>query len=126
MTKGLGEGHRAPYLPRCVEGRRSVKLITIRHTVANISPVTSGFDTERAANLLRGILDIGVEVVNEILSYRQDAEVPLLPPKCYLMTFSGGSWAKVEDLQKCLMNNPQYGKQRSFLYYIHYPNLFPR
>ena len=65
-----------------------MRLIAIHHTAANIwpgiSPVTSGFDTERMVDLLRAILGIGAEAVNEILSYEQDAEVPLLPPKCYL------------------------------------------
>ena len=36
----------------------------------------------RVANLLR--VDIGVDVVNEVLNYGQDGEEPLLPPKCYL------------------------------------------
>ena len=107
MTKGLGEGH---CLPWCVEGRRSVRLVAIGPTAANIwpgiSPVTTGFDTQRASNLLRAFLDVGVEVVDEISSYRQDAGVPLLPPKCDL-TFSGGSWAKVEDLQMCFVTNPK-------------------
>ena len=89
MARGLGEGHyRALCLPRCVEGRRSVRLVAIHHIAANIwpgiSPVTSGFDTESVANILRAFLDIAVEVVNEILSFRQDAVVPRLPPKCHL------------------------------------------
>ena len=64
-----------------------VRLIAIHHIAANIwpeiSPVISGYDEDRAANLLRAVLDIGVDVVNEILSYGQDTEMPLLPPECY-------------------------------------------
>ena len=51
-----------------------------------ISPIT--FDTQRVAKLLRVILDIGMEAV--ILSYGQDAEVPLLSPRFSL-------WAQMLD-----------------------------
>ena len=61
-----------------------VKLIAIHHVVANIwpeiSPVISRYDDDRAVNLLRAVLDIGADVVNEILSYGQDTG---MPPKCY-------------------------------------------
>jgi len=63
------------------------RLIAIHHIAANIwpeiSPVDSTYDTDRASKLLKAILDMGADVVNEILRYQQDAKAPLLPPKCY-------------------------------------------
>ena len=76
-----------------------VRLIAIHHIAANIwpeiSPVISGYDEDRAANLLRAVLDMGADVVNEILSYGQDTETPLLPPKCYKI-----EWRK--EREKCI------------------------
>ena len=73
-----------------------VKLIAIHHVAANIwpeiSPVISRYDDDKAANLLRAVLDVGVDVVNEILSYGQDTE---MPPKCYEI-----EWRK--EREKCV------------------------
>ena len=76
-----------------------VRLIAIHHIAANIwpeiSPIISGYDEDRAANLLRAVLDMGADVVNEILTYGQDTETPLLPPKCYKI-----EWRK--ERKKCI------------------------
>ena len=54
------------------------------HTSYSVKSHPSSQDTmwspNRAANLVRAILDTGVDIVNETFSYGQDAEVLLLPP----------------------------------------------